>query len=535
MGRLSAVAGEAFDVVVIGGGIVGCGIARDAALRGLRVALVERRDFGSGTTSASTRIVHGGLRYLEMLDFALVRLDLRERQTLLRIASHLVKPLEFLIPFFKGSGATPLKMRVGLALYDALSYDKSLPSRRWLSPDQARDADSTLRRADIRGAAAYHDARIDSPERLALENVLDAEANHAAALNYVEAISLEQQGGRVSGVRVRDVLDGGEAVMSGRVVVNATGAWFDRVTQALTARPAAALRTTKGIHVVCRPLTSRALVLFSKVDGRLLFAIPRGGLTWIGTTDTDFSGDPADARATRRDVEYVLDSVREVFPALSIQDVLFTTAGVRALVRQPGSESSVSRMHRIVDGEPLAPPGMMSVLGGKITGYRAIAEDVTDRICARLGLTGRLCRTATEDLPGARTAAEAGAEGPRGHQPQDPAATAHLYDLYGARAREVLQLAASDAKLSRPLAGPYPDLAAQVIFSVRHEHCLRLSDFLRRRTLLGGTADQGSQAAAPAAALMAEELSWTDNRLQDELDGYRRDVAATQAFKTDQD
>ena len=208
MNRLTELQDETFDVAIVGGGIIGCGIARDASLRGLRVALVERRDFGSGTTSASTRIVHGGLRYLEMLDFRLVRMDLRERETLLRIAPHLVRPLEFLIPFLDGGQVSPLKLRFGLALYDALSFDKSLPSRRWLARPEAQTSDPALMRADVRGAAAYYDARVDSPERLTLENVLDATAHGARALNYCEVVANTPASGPAgtTELRVRDVL-----------------------------------------------------------------------------------------------------------------------------------------------------------------------------------------------------------------------------------------------------------------------------------------------------------------------------------------
>ncbi len=420
--RLDPLRSERFDVAIIGGGIIGCGIARDAALRGLRVALVDKQDFGGGTTAASTRIVHGGLRYLEMLDFRLVRLDLRERETLLRIAPHLVKPLEFLIPFFRGSLALALKMRVGLALYDALSYDTRLPSRRWLSREAASAADRALYAAQPTGAAAYHDARVDSPERLALENVLEAEQHHAVALNYCEAASITANGDR-SLVRVRDVSTGPSADeydVDARVVVNATGAWLETVTAALTGRRPGVIRTTKGVHLVCRALTDRPLVLFSGVDKRLLFAIPRVGLTWIGTTDTDFAGDPGTARADAPDVDYLLRSVQHVFPALGREDVLYTTAGVRALVKAGGSESSVSRMHHIVSGPPIAPPGVISVLGGKITGYRAIAEEVTDAVCRHLGATDRKCTTADTPLPGA--AASRAEEGGVG---ADPAATSH--------------------------------------------------------------------------------------------------------------
>ncbi len=528
MGRLAGLQGETFDVAIIGGGIVGCGIARDAAMRGLRVMLVERGDFGGGTTAASTRIVHGGLRYLEMLDLRLVRLDLRERETLLRISPHLVKPLEFLIPFFRRDRTSPLKMRAGLALYDALSYDKGLPPRRWLAPEQGRTVEPALNRPDLRGVAAYHDARIDSPERLALENVIDASGHHATAINYCEAVSLVTANGRVSGVRLRDRLNDDDAAIQARVVVNATGAWFDRVTHALTSRSSAAIRMTKGIHIVCQPVTSHALVLFSKVDGRLMFAIPRGGLTWIGTTDTDFEGDPADARATRQDVEYVLASVGDVFPSLRQEDVLYTTAGVRALVRRGGSASSVSRMHRIVPGEPVAPAGVISVLGGKITGYRAIAEEATDAVCRQLGTADCSSRTAETPLPGARD--QFG--GPREDDGRD-GVTSHLYDLYGTRAEHVLALARSDARLATPLSAAYPDIGAQVIYSVRHEHCLQLSDFLRRRSLLGASADQGLDAAQPAAQLMGAELGWTNTDTAAQVERYRQEVATTQMFRQD--
>lgn len=523
--RLSAIASDELDLAVIGGGIIGCGIARDAALRGLRVGLVEQRDFGSGTTSASTRIVHGGLRYLEMLDLRLVRLDLRERETLLRTAPHLVEPLEFVIPFSRQIKASPWKLRAGLALYDALSFDKSLPSRRWLSGGEARRLEPALAQAGIEQAAAYHDARVDLPERLALENLIDAAAHGAVVVSYCEATGLIERDGRVRGVRLRDRLDGQPGELTARVIVNATGAWLEPVARRLTARQPDVIRTTKGVHIVCQPLTNHALVLFSQVDGRLLFAIPRAGLTWIGTTDTDFSGDPAEARATRADVEYLVASVGGIFPSLSLADVLYTTAGVRALVRQPGSASSVSRMHAVVDGEPVAPHGMLSVLGGKITGYRAIAEEVTDAVVRRLGLGDRRSVTADMALPGARHVSDGGIDAAVA-----PAAAAHVAKLYGTRAAGVLALAQARPELAEPLSPRYPDIGAQVVFGVRSEYCLRLSDFMRRRTLLGATDDQGLGAAAPAARLMATELGWSAAREADEIAEYRRDVAATVAF-----
>ncbi|MGH9309626.1 MAG: glycerol-3-phosphate dehydrogenase/oxidase, partial [Vicinamibacterales bacterium] len=337
--------------------------------------------------------------------------------------------------------------------------------------------------------------------------------------NYCEVIGASARPDGGTALAVRDVLNGGQAEIGARVAVNATGAWFEPVTEQLAARRPGAVRTTKGVHLVVPPVTDRALVLYSQVDRRLLFAIPRCGLTWIGTTDTDFDGDPADARATRADVDYLLASVRNVFPALRLDDVLYTTAGVRALVRQRGSESSVSRMHKIVVGGPIAPAGMISVLGGKITGYRAIAEDVSDAVCRQLGATGRRAVTAERPLPGAPSNGA--------HAPIVPA---HLFDLYGRRAEDVLALAASTPGLDRPLAPNYPDMGAQVVFSVRHEYCVRLSDFLRRRTLLGASDDQGWAAAPAAAAVMASELGWSAGRVAGEIEAYQREIEATRSF-----
>jgi len=515
MSRLGSIDGEQFDVVVIGGGIIGCGVARDAAMRGLRVALFERRDFGSGTTAASTRIVHGGLRYLEMLDFRLVRLDLKERETLLRIAPHLVEPLEFLIPFVSGMPVSPLKLRLGLTVYDALSPDTTLPRHRILSSAAARHADPSLDRNDVRGAAAYYDARVDLPERLALENALDAQMRGAVIHNYCEVVPPVSADGEFRRVHVRDTLNAEEADIRARAIVNATGAWWEENARADTGRPAGRIRTTKGIHIVCPAQAERALVLFSAVDRRLLFAIPRYGQTWIGTTDTDYAGDPAEAQATTTDVDYLLTSVQAMFPKLELGDVRYTTAGVRALVKKTGHPSAVSRMHQIARDVPS--PGVISILGGKITGYRAIAEDAVDAVCRRFNLSAR-CETARTPLPGARGTASP-TEAPQ-----------FLRALYGGRALEVMALA-RDADLEHQLAGAYPDIAAQVVFAVRSERCRRVSDFIWRRTRLGASADQGWSAALRVAELMGAELAWPREQIAAEVENYSREVSATRAFK----
>ena len=533
--KLANLEGEPADVLIIGGGIIGAGIARDAALRGLRVALFEKRDFGSGTTAGSTRLIHGGLRYLQMLDFGLVRMDLRERETLLRIAPHLVKPLEFIMPFYGSSLLYRWRMKMGMTLYDLLSYDKSLPRYRFLSAGELKKSEPNLRQQGLQGAAAYFDAQANSPERLCLENIIDASEHGAQTFNYTEVAGALRTAERIDGVRVHDLLSEGrrEVCVKSRVVINASGAWFDRVARNLTNPSSAAtsprdqIRTTKGVHITCPPVTNRAVVVFSSVDGRLMFVIPWLNYSWIGTTDTDFTCDPATAHATSEDVDYMLRSVAEYFPSLDTTRIYFSNAGVRALVKEEGSEPSVSRKHRVTDGAGSGAENLISVLGGKITGYRAIAEEVVDIVCAKLNVDAH-CLTARNPLPGARNELMPGDVSSAGLKDET---IAHLFGLYGNRARDVIQLATSDERLREPLSTCAPDVAAQVVFAARNEQCSRLVDFLLRRTLLGFSQDQGLSAAAAAASLLAQELAWTPARTAAEISLYEEYISTTQAFR----
>src|SRR6266540_1415498 len=263
--KLAALEEEHFEVVVVGGGIIGAGIARDAALRGLRVALFEKRDFCSGTTAGSTRLIHGGLRYLEMFDFGLVRMDLHERETLLRIAPHLVKPLEFIMPFYGTSVFYRCKMKLGMTLYDLLSYDKSLPRHRFLTSAELKTLEPNLCRQDLQGALVYFDAQANSPERLCLENIIDACEHGAQTFNYAEVTGALYSGEVICGIRVRDLLsdERTEVTVKSRVVANASGAWFDRVAGRLTVPGTPKqIRTTKGVHIACPPVTNRAVIVF---------------------------------------------------------------------------------------------------------------------------------------------------------------------------------------------------------------------------------------------------------------------------------
>jgi glycerol-3-phosphate dehydrogenase len=460
LSRLASLAPE-FDLAVIGGGIIGCGIARDAAQRGMRVVLFEKNDYGGGTTAGSTRLIHGGLRYLEMYDFGLVRMDLRERETMLRIAKGRIRPLRFLLPFYQSNLYERMRIRAGMILYDLLSYDRSLPGHRMLSRSEALELEPGLNPDGLQGAASFHDAQVDMPEQLAAANILDARRLGAITLNYVEVTGVVRDGERIVGVSVRDAITGENAGVRARVVVNASGPWFDRVAGRLEGDVPARIRTTKGIHLACEPVVQQAHAVLSHIDGRLFFVIPWLGYTWVGTTDTNFEGDPGEARATPEDIDYLVKSAAAYFPKLAQAEVYWTNSGVRALVLRKGDPSSVSRMHRIDRS-----PGLISVLGGKITGYRAIAEDAVDAVAKVTGHHAE-CRSASVPLPEPRA--------------------------------------------------PLPDLETFVRQVVRDEQCVRVSDLLFRRTQLGFAPDQGRRIAPDVIRWMAEELGWSPNRCAIEL------------------
>jgi glycerol-3-phosphate dehydrogenase len=463
------------DLIIIGGGIVGCGIARDAALRGLSVVLLEQKDLGSGTTSGSTRLIHGGLRYLETADFKLVRLDLREREILLRIAPHLVKPLPFLLPLPRSWWGRQ-RLRIGMRLYDWLSYDKSLPNHRIVGPDELRQLEPALDQSAYAGAALFYDAQCQFPERLALENATDAAAHGAEIRTYTEVREAIHEGDRVVGVRAVNALTGEQRDVRARLVVNASGPWFDDVATKIDRPHPPRVRKTKGIHIACEPCTKHALVLESAVDGRVVFAIPWNGYTWIGTTDTDYQGDPGQAAATEADVHYLIESLAPRLPAIRGAKKYWTGAGVRALVLEEGSESDVSRMHEIATKTA----GLVSVIGGKLTGYRQIAEEVVDAVCGQLGHPAR-CTTSTTPLPGARAHHDGGETHP---------------------------------------------LAARIADAVRRQWCASLEDFLLRRSALGFAPDRGAGEAEAVAQALKGELGWSEARRQSEVAAYLARAAA---------
>lgn len=518
------------DVLVVGGGIIGAGIARDLARRGCAVALVERADLASGTSSRPTRLIHGGLRYLEMFDFALVRADMREREILLRSAPHLVRPLPFLIPLYEESFFFRQKLRIGMRLYDALSFDKSLPKRRWLSAAEVAELEPGIRRQGLRGAWRFYDAQVSYPERLVVENAIAAQADGAVILTHAPAVRFLRSGERVEGAVVRDELDGSEHEVRARIVVNATGPWLDRAGAELRPGGRPLLRLTKGTHVVTPPATTQAHVLYARSDGRLFFVIPWAGQTLIGTTDTDYTGDPAEAQASESDVRYLVDEARRAFPAAGFDRVSYTYAGVRALVREEGvKEGDVSRKHDVYDHlreDGLA--GVVSVVGGKITGYRLIAEELSDHVTRTLGRSVR-GTTADSPLPGAgadlaAVTSRAAALGVA------PCGGRHLAALYGARAGAVLDLVEADRALAATVCEHSPDIAAQLVHAVREEWAVTLGDALLRRTTLGLGPCQGLDRLEEAARIVGEAHGWSDAERQDQIAAYADELAPMRRF-----
>jgi glycerol-3-phosphate dehydrogenase len=514
-----ALGSSTFDVAIIGGGITGSCIARDAARRGLSVALIEKRDFSCGTSSGSSKLVHGGLRYLKTFEFGLIRESLRERRVWEKIAPHMVYPLQFMLPIY--SGAEKWFVGAGLTVYDLLSYDRNrlddpdqhMDGHRAISADEARRLEPVLRQDDLTGALLYYDCQMYSPERIGLECLIDAVAHGAVIANYAEAVSFDKANGGIGAVKVRDTLSGEETALKAKLFVNAAGPWADRMLElAQGGDHAHKLIRSKGIHVVTRQLTQRALTISHK--GGHFFVLPWREHTIIGTTDSVFTGSPDDLRVTGDEVTSFLAFVNEGLPGLAVtrDDVVYAYAGLRPLV-DDGSKNSynASRKAEVVDhGAEGGAANVLSAIGGKWTTSRDVAEKCVDMITKKLGVR-KACDTAEAELPGAPGRFKPFVER-LSHREGDlaPSTLANLARNYGKRADEVTALAKTQATLSRTLSQRLPDIAAQVAFAVRSEMALTLDDVLFRRTGLGTLGKLEAKAVEGAAQLMAIELGWSD-------------------------
>jgi glycerol-3-phosphate dehydrogenase len=509
---IEALGRRAFDVLVVGGGINGTGVARDAARRGLRVALVEKDDFGHGTTGRSTRLVHGGLRYLAMYDFGLVRESLRERERLWRNARHLVRPIRFLVPFYEGQATPPWRVKIGVRLYDALAGDTAAPPSRAHTADELASMEPGLRREGLRGGVSYTDGQVELVERLCVENVLDAAAHGAIVANHAALEALARAGGAIE-ARVRDGLADRVVHVRARRVVNTTGPWLDR-----SPGPAVRSRMTKGVHVVTPQHTTNAILLFSPDDDRVFFSVPWERHQLVGTTDTDWHGDPDEVHATAEDVTYLQRGIRFALPRADVDHVYYAYAGIRSLVPEEGrSESDVSRRHQILDHAADGWPGLVSLVGGKITPYRAVCEEVADLVAPPGAARSD---TADAPLPGnpddpetllAALARRAEALSLR------PGVEGTLATTYGTRAHLVLDLAEARPELREVLCDHAPLLAAEIVFAAHGEMARTAGDVLLRRTRCGWEACEGRDALPRVLDLLDAALGRSaDERKRDE-------------------
>jgi glycerol-3-phosphate dehydrogenase len=528
------------DVLVVGGGVVGAGAALDAVTRGLTTAIVDARDWASGTSSRSSKLIHGGLRYLEMLDFGLVREALTERGLLLdRIAPHLVKPVPFLYPL-QHRGWERAYVGAGIALYDTMAYTsgtaRGLRHHRHLSRKHALREAPCLRPSALTGAIQYWDAQVDDA-RHTMTVVRTAAGFGALAANYTQVRGFLRQGERVTGAAVTDLESGQTLDIRAKQVINATGVWTDDTQALADTRGQFHVRASKGIHlVVPRDRLQSTTGLILRTEKSVLFVIPWGRHWIIGTTDTDWSLEKAHPAASSRDIDYLLDHVNSVLTMpLTREDVEGVYAGLRPLLTgESESTSKLSREH--VVGHPV--PGLVVVAGGKYTTYRVMAADAVDE--AARTMDARVPDSCTNELP------LLGAEGYRAlwNQRRALAVTAgvhvarieHLLNRYGSCVNDLLDMLRADPALAAPLPGADDYLAVEVRYAVTHEGARHLDDVLARRTRISIESwDRGVAAAPVAAALMTDVLGWDDATRQSEIDHYRVRVEAERVSQTKPD
>ncbi len=545
---------QVFDVVVVGAGINGAGIARDAAMRGLRVLLLDKGDISSGTTQWATRLIHGGLRYLEHYEFALVRESLKDREALLHIAPHLVRPLGFLVPIYDRSSRGPLMMRLGMSLYDALSYGKSMDRHKMFGRKQVQNREPGLNPEGLKAAAYYYDAQVEYAERVAVENAISARDHGATVVTHANVENLIIEEGDVKGVGFTDVFTGESYTIRAPVTVNVAGPWVDEVLSDLQ-QPGAGenvgrfMGGTKGSHLIVDPFPGapkgEALYVEARKDGRPYFIVPWNGRYLIGTTDLRYEEDLDHVEASEGEIEYLLDETNYVIPSANLTrgDVLFTYSGVRPLPYNPeGSEGGVTRSHVVFDhakggaaaggkvksqgAELPRVGGLLSIVGGKLTTYLNLSRQTVDAVFEKLNRKAPRSTSRKTPLPGGETSDfGAFAAGFKAASTVPDVLQDRLLKLYGVRASEVLKIGEDDPDLLVPLS-PIESVetslvGAEVIWAFREEMAQTLSDVLLRRTMAGYGPRVALDVAEAAAQVAAGHLGWEKERAEREVREYR--------------
>ena len=520
-----------FDLIVIGGGINGAAILRDAAMRGLSACLIEREDLGSGTTAWSSRLIHGGLRYLEHREFGLVRESLRERERLLASAPHLVAPLPMVVPIREGAKRGPWTIRAGMILYDILSFDKSLPLHRMLSREETLNRVPTLDPTGLGAAAVYYDAQATFAERLVIENAISAAEHGAQIATRTSATGIVAEGAVVQGVTVRDELTGDVATVRGRIVLNVAGPWVDQVLAGAPEGhvPGQAIGGTKGSHLIVdrwEGAPDDALYFQSWKDGRPILVIPWNGMIMLGSTDLRYTGDLDRVETDDAEIEYLLDETNRLFAGVRLtpDNINYTYAGIRPLpYKRGGATGAITRRHLIRDHAP-ALRGLWSVIGGKLTTHRALAEHVVDKAAEALDRDAP-CTTTRTPLPGAAgVAMDTYRRNFVGHAESAGIASRsadRLASIYGTRAEGILALVRGKPELATEIDPESGAIAAEIVFVSREELALSLSDILLRRTMIAYGPSVGYGADEAAALVAGKHLGWTGARQRGELAAYR--------------
>ena len=476
---------KCYDLIVIGGGINGCGIARDAAERGLSVLLLEKEDFGSGTTSASTRLIHGGLRYLEYFEFDLVQESLTERELLLKNAPHLLKPLELCIPIFKGDKRNYWLIKLGMILYDLLSFRKSLPPHKMLSRTQFEQYEPSVINDDLAGAAIYYDLQVPFPERLCLENILMAK--NASVFNHVEVVGFKVHSSKISSVEVVDKLSHLRYEFTGKIIVNASGPWVDSLCGLVDKNVKQQLSPTKGSHIIVKNLDylpQQAVYSSAKSDGRPFFVIPWLGFYLIGTTDIAYTSSLDKVKASSDEINYLINETNLILSKgqISKDDILFTYSGVRSLpASKNNNPSSITRKHLIREYENEKVDNFLSVIGGKITTYRHLSEEVVDRIYKKLNY--KFTPTKTKFIP--------------------------LLKTLG-----IDELSNLDTE----------NLNSIILHCLENEHAFTISDLFLRRLPLSFTSDIGESLLSRASKIIQEYFNLSNEEINNQINDYMENV-----------
>ena len=519
-----------YDVIVIGGGINGAGVARDAALRGLGTILVEKNDFASGSSSWSSRLIHGGLRYLEYFEFPLVRESLKEREVLLHTAPHLVTPLQLTIPIYGDRSRPYWKIWAGMILYDIFSFDKTLPSHRMLPKQKFKQLFRSLDSENLSGGSQYYDGQVTLAERLCLENILSAQNAGATVLNYVEVTELPLKDSRITDVVCKDKLTGESFTISGSadaVVINTAGPWIDRVCQRgrkageeVSIGDAKKNGGTKGSHIVVDPFPGApgsTLYVEAKSDGRPFFIIPWLDKYLIGTTDLPYKNDIENIKADDEEIDYLLRETNSVIPTAKLErdDVKFTYSGVRPLPNTDGKKpGSITRKHIIFDHRKEGVKNLFTLIGGKLTTYRNVGEEMVNAVFKRMKRSPKPCQTDSLPLPGCilpddKRIQKAIAEY---SSTLSIGTIDHLFSVYGARALEVLALTKENPELCQRIDPDVPDIKAQIVYAVESEQAHNLVDILRRRTTLAMNGHYGMNLLPVVIETLQKHCGWSQEK-----------------------